>query len=389
MVGTSLSLVVLPVLVYDLSGSAGLTGLVFASRLVPYLLFGLVAGPVADRANRRHLIIGGNVIEGALAATIPAAALFDALTVLQVMAVAFLSATAFVFSDAAVFGAVPSLVHPSRLAAANGLLATLGSGADIAGPILAGALIATIGAANAISVNAASFAVVAAVQYTLRSDFRRPESPTSTRTIRAQLGTAQSFIRSHRSVLTLILAGFGNSISIGIIFGLIVPWSREVLGYSSDDARLGLLYAAVGVGSMCSGLLFSKVFTTGRVRFLTPVSLGWSTAASALFLVTTGWLAPVAMVIFSFGIMLTITIGITYRQLVTPDDLMSTVNTVGRMIAAGGQPLGAAIGALIATRTSVQTAYSTATAVLAVTAASAFIALWKRQPSNPGKPTDG
>ena len=122
MVGTGITTVALPLVVYDATGSAAQTGLLFAFRVVPYLLFGIIAGPLADRGNRRLLVIGGNVAEGLLVATIPIAHFLGVLTVAQVYVVALLSATACVFSDAAVFGAVPALVGPARLAAANGLL---------------------------------------------------------------------------------------------------------------------------------------------------------------------------------------------------------------------------------------------------------------------------
>lgn len=79
-VGSAVTGVVLPLVVYQITGSAAQTGALFALRVVPYLMFGLVAGPVADRGNRRRLIIGGNLIEGALVATIPIADLFGVLT---------------------------------------------------------------------------------------------------------------------------------------------------------------------------------------------------------------------------------------------------------------------------------------------------------------------
>lgn len=375
MVGTAVSIVALPVLVYDLTGSAGTTGLVAATRLVPYLLLGLIAGPVADRADRRRLIIGGNIVEGALIATIPIAALFDVLTVAHVFAVALLAAVAFVFSDAAVFGAVPALVPPEGLASANGLLSVIASTADIAGPVLAGILIATVGAANAIWIDAASFGIAALVQLTIKSDLRRPGAVPQRRTLRNQLATAFTFIRRQRTVFTLIVAGFGNSLAFGIVLGLLVPWSVEVLGYARDDARLGVLYAAVGVGSLLAGVVFPRLFVDRRVPILTPATLAWSAVASITFLVGSAWLAPAGVAAFAAGIMLTITVGITYRQLATPDHLTSTVNTIGRMIAAGGQPLGAALGALIATTATITTAYATATAVMTLTAIVAFVAL--------------
>lgn len=380
MAGSSLSLLVLPVLVYDLSGSASLTGLLFATRLVPYLLFGLIAGPVADRWNRRTLIIGGNVIEGVLAATIPVAAAFDVLTVGQIFVVTFLMATAFVFSDAAVFGAVPALVGKDHLAAANGALTTLASAADIVGPVAAGLLIATVGAATAVLIDAGSFLVAAAVQLTIRSDFRRSGPSAGQRSIRAQLRTAGAFIRRQRTILTLTAAGFGNSLAIGIVFGLLVPWSIEILGYRTDDARLGVLYAAIGVGSLVAGLTFARAFAIHRIRLLTPLTLACSAAASVVLLIPSGWLAPALVAVLFASVMLTITIGITYRQLATPDDLTSTVNTIGRMIAAGGQPLGATIGAGVAAITTVRTAYTTASVLFAVTAVLALVGLRSVEP---------
>ena len=122
MVGSAVTGVVLPLVVYEITGSAAQTGALFALRVVPYLVFGLVAGPIADRGNRRRLIVGGNIVEGVLVATIPIADLLGVLTVAQIYVVALLAATAYVFSDAAVFGAVPALVGPKLLPAANGVL---------------------------------------------------------------------------------------------------------------------------------------------------------------------------------------------------------------------------------------------------------------------------
>lgn len=155
LVGSAVTTVVLPLVVYEATGSAAQTGVLFALRVVPYLLFGVLAGPLADRGDRRRLIIGGNLLQGLLVATIPVAHLFGALTVAQVYVVGLLSATVFVFADAAVFGAVPALVGTDRLAAANGLLGSISSGAEIVGPTIGGFLAATIGATNAVWLDAA------------------------------------------------------------------------------------------------------------------------------------------------------------------------------------------------------------------------------------------
>jgi predicted MFS family arabinose efflux permease len=379
LVGSAVTTVVLPLVVYETTGSAAQTGVLYALRVVPYLVVGLIAGPIADRGNRRRLIIGGNLIEGVLVASIPVANAFGVLSVAQIYAVALLSATAFVFSDAAVFGAVPALVGPQRLAAANGLLSSVSSGAEVIGPVIAGGLVAIVGPATSVTIDAASFVVAAAVLASIPSTFRTTSSA-PTRDVREGVAAALRFIRRRRDVATLLGVGFGNSFAFGAVLGLAVPYAVEVLGFASDDGRIGFLFAASGVGSLVSGLLFARVFRTGRVPMLTPLTLLVSGAFALVLARTTSW--PVALVLFamfSLSMTTTITIGITYRQLAAPDDLRSSINVMGRMISWGGQPFGAAAGALVASLASVPTSYTMAAVVMVVSAVVARILL-RREP---------
>jgi MFS family permease len=378
MLGTAVSGVVLPLVVYESTGSAAQTGALFALRVVPYLVFGLIAGPVADRGNRRRLIIGGNLVEGSLVATIPIAHALGVLTVAQIYVVALLAATAFVFSDAAVFGAVPALVGPDRLPAANGFLSSLTSGSEIVGPVIAGLLVAVIGSTNAIWIDAASFFVAAAVQSTIRSSFRDPDAGARVDEDRRSTVTrALRFIRGDRTMATLLVVGFGNSFSFGVVLGLLVPYAVQELGIPADDGRIGLLYGALGVGSLIAGILFSRVFAPTRVRVLSPGSLAVSGALVVVLTLNERWqVALVVVTLFSLSIATTIMVGITYRQLAAPDDLRSSVNVVGRMIAWGGQPVGAGVGAVVAGVSGVPAAYAIAAAVMLVSAGGAAVALW-------------
>ena len=106
---------VAPILVYQLTGSALGTGVLAALQAVPYLLFGLLAGAIADRADRRRLMVGCNVLQTIILATVPLAAAAGVLRVEQVFVVAILSATLFVWFDAANFGALPLIAGRDRL----------------------------------------------------------------------------------------------------------------------------------------------------------------------------------------------------------------------------------------------------------------------------------
>lgn len=374
-VGSAITTVVLPVLVFEATGSAAQTGIVFALRVVPYLVFGLIAGPLADRGNRRWLIVGGNVVEGLLVATIPIAHAFGVLSVAQIYAVGLLSATAFVFSDAAVFGAVPALVGPQRVAAANGLLGSLSASTEILGPLIAGVLVAVVGPAAAVTIDAVSFFVAAAVQVGIRSDFRDPsrdDDSSSAPSARA----AWQFIREHRAVVTLVGVGFGNSLAFGAVFGLLVPYAVTRLGFADKDGRIGVLYGAIGVGNLVAGVVFARLFRIRRIPVLTPATLLLSGLLAVVLASTTGWtLAVVVVGGFALSSTTTITVGITYRQLVAPDRLRSSVNVIGRMVSWGGQPFGAALGAFAAAAASVQAAYVGAAVVMAVSAVVARVLL--------------
>ncbi len=386
--GTSVSTVVLPLVVYEATGSSAATGGLFALRIIPYILFGAVAGPVADRKNRRWLIVGGHLIEGALGATIPIAALLGVLTVAQVYAVGLLSACAFVFSDAAVFGAVPAMVGTDRLAAANGFLGSMVSAAEIAGPALGGVLASTIGPTNAVWFDCASFFVAAAVQSSIRSTFRVGEPPAGPLQIREQIGKAIRFVRGNRSVATLLLTGFGNSLGFGAVLGLLVPYAVEQLGLPEKDFRVGILFSASGLGALISGLLFSRVFSPLRVTFITPIAIAISSLVAVGLALSTSWIPALGLlVLFSWSIGTTVTTGITFRQLAAPDALRSSVNVFGRMISWGGQPFGAGIGAFVATAVNVRAAYIVAAASMAISATAALVFLRPSTAIHPIEPT--
>jgi predicted MFS family arabinose efflux permease len=298
------------------------------------------------------------------------------LTVAQVYVVGLLSATVFVFADAAVFGAVPALVGTDRLAAANGLLGSVSSGAEIVGPAIGGVLAATIGATNAVWLDAASFLVAAAMQTTIRSNFRVADAVAGPLLIRVQVRRALRFVREHRTLASLLVMGFGNSLAYGAVVGLTVPYAVERLRLASHDSRIGLLYSAGGLGALIAGVTFSRLFRMSRVRWISPGVLAIAAVMFAGLTVTNRWFAAVPLLTVStWGTATAIVTGITYRQIVAPDDLRSSVNVLGRMIAWGGQPFGAAIGATIAGARDVYSAYVVATVVMAISAIGGGVAL--------------
>ena len=119
LVGNIITLVALPVLIYRLSGSTFLTALVAGLEAAPYLIFGLLAGALSDRWNRKTVMVTSDILGACLLASVPVAHFLDVLTVPHILFVAFAGPTIGTFFDGAVFGAVPMLVGRSRIAQAN------------------------------------------------------------------------------------------------------------------------------------------------------------------------------------------------------------------------------------------------------------------------------
>ena len=93
LLGTAITSVVLPILVYRLTASALLTSLLATLEVLPYLLFGLFAGEIADHVNRRWLMAGSDVLNALLLGSIPIAARLLILSFPQIFTVALLSAS--------------------------------------------------------------------------------------------------------------------------------------------------------------------------------------------------------------------------------------------------------------------------------------------------------
>lgn len=156
--GSVITAVVLPILVFQLTGSALNTALLSSLTVVPYLLFGLLAGALADRVPRRRLMVGADVLNALLLASVPIAAALGVPSLAQLYLVAFLSATLFVWFDAANFGALPTLVGKERVLEANSLVWGTGTVLGIAIPPVGALLATTLGAPLTLGFDALSYA---------------------------------------------------------------------------------------------------------------------------------------------------------------------------------------------------------------------------------------
>ena len=176
-VGSSFTLFALPLLVFRLTHSATSLALTTAANFVPYLLFGLVLGALADRVNRKRMMLLTDVGRAAVIIVLPVLALSGTLRVADIYAAAFVQSTLGILFSCGEFAAIPSLVGRDDLVAANGRIMATNSAGQILGPILAGVLVTLISPADLLFFDAASFLISAASLAAIRRSFNAAVRP--------------------------------------------------------------------------------------------------------------------------------------------------------------------------------------------------------------------
>ncbi|MBX3029609.1 MAG: MFS transporter [Chloroflexi bacterium] len=349
--GNAVTLVALPLLVFQLTGSPAMTGLVAALEALPYLMIGLLAGALVDRWDRKRVMILTGLGSGAALGAIP---LLDGLGMLaawQVLVAAAIVSTLWVFFDAASFGAVPEMVGRPRIASAQSAMTSVSTLTMLLGPAVGGVLVAAVSAPWAIGLDALAYVVAAIltarVHWTRHAADDRADQPRST--LRADIAEGIRFIWTTRIVRLLTIVGAGASISGGAMLGLTVVVGIEHLGMDEDGSEVGLLYAATALGALLAALAVHRVqdrVPTGRITIAALAISGLAQVAWAV--VSSIAIGLAVLVVFQGAATLSIINGIVVRQTMAPMHLQSRVNTTARMIAWGGTPLGAGLGGLLA-----------------------------------------
>src|SRR5437868_1996613 len=157
--GSSFTQWAVPLLVYRLTHSALNLGVATAATFLPYLLFGLVIGAWMDRIDRKRAMIALDSLNAIVVFSIPLVATLSHLTVWWIYGVTFVQSTIFIAFQAGEFAAVPSLVGKDELIAANGRIQATFSAAQVAGPLLAGVMVAFLPIQWFMAFDAASFVV--------------------------------------------------------------------------------------------------------------------------------------------------------------------------------------------------------------------------------------
>jgi len=347
--GTQVTMLALPLTaLYILDASALGVSLLRAFSILPFLLFSLPAGVWVDRLRRRPLMIAADLGRAVAIGSIPVAFWFGHLTMAQLYLVAGIHGLLSVVFDVSYLSFLPTLVGRERLGEANSALLGTEAVAGLAGPTLAGALVAAFGAAVAMLADAVSFVFSGVVVSTIRGRERRPEPVTTLARRELVEGVRYVFSQPYLRTLTIWISA-GNLFTSAAYALMIVYFVR---GLHLGAATIGWVMAVINLGFIAAALVngrFVRRFGIGPMIAYTGILssvalLGLPAAPVAAPLAV---LVPCGLLTTFFGFFMNVN-QLTLRQAITPYRLLGRMNSVARFMYWGTMPVGSVLGGVAA-----------------------------------------
>src|SRR6185503_16542859 len=269
-IGTWMQMTATSWLLYQLTGSPALLGLNGVFRAIPAISLGLIGGTIADRYDRRRMLLWTQVSLGLLALGIGVLDHIGHIQPWHIYTFTFLSASVGAFDGPARQAMFPSLVPRSALPNAVALNSLLWKGSALVGPSLGGIAISLMGTAGAFYANAASFSVVVITLLRLHVK-ARPESQRR-RHFLAEAQEGFSYIVSRPIILGISLLEAVASI-FGLDHTMLTVFASDILRVGAHG--FGLLQSARGLGAVIGSSLYIAVGQRphqGRILLVSAIS---------------------------------------------------------------------------------------------------------------------
>ncbi|MFY2068297.1 MFS transporter [Achromobacter xylosoxidans] len=337
------------VAVLALGATAAQTGYLQTAQTLPFLLLSLPAGVLADRLPRRTLMTSAECVRAASLLALLALLALGGLNLGWLAALGFLGAVGTVAYNVAAPALVPTLVPAPALGQANRWLELARSAAFSAGPALGGALVGGIGAAAAYGLATLLSLLAAGLLAGLP-----PQAPRAAarRHLWHELRDGAAFVTGHPLLRPVLVTAVFFNLAWFVLQAVYVVYAVERLGLGA--AGVGITLGVYGAGMLAGAL--AAPWLAGRLSFGALIAAGplCALAASLILLSTlalpSGLWAAAGFFLFGAGPILWTIATTTLRQAITPNALLGRVSAVILTATFGARPLGALIGAALASR---------------------------------------
>jgi len=336
-------------LVLTISGSPFYLGLDAFVGELPILLLTLVGGVIADRHDRRRLLIMSQCVQLTCAFALAGLVYFDAIRIWHVLALSFTSGIAQAFGGPASQSLLPALVPRRDLPNAVALNSLQFNLSRILGPVAAGLALATAGMAACFAMNGLSFFIVIAAL--LRLDLARVPEGSRRRSLLDEMRTGLAYVRARPPLIELTVLAFLTTLLALPLQTLLPVMAREVFGQGVEG--YSTLMVCSGIGAVLGALV---VAWKGRYPHMGRTALMVQGVFAVLVMLFAGSRSlPVSyalLVIASVALIILTSTAISLAQLAAPDEMRGRVMSIFMVAFRGGMPLGSLAFASLASATS-------------------------------------
>lgn len=372
-IGTWMQKYAQSLLVYKLTQSKFFLGIDDFLSQLPILLFMLIGGVIADRHDRRRLLMGSQYVQACSAFTLALLVWTGYVSIWHILALSFFSGCGQAFGGPAYQSMIPSLVPRRDLPNAIALNSTQFNLSRILGPTAGVAIVQTIGMASCFALNGFSFFFVILALSALQ--LPPPNPSVERRALGDELKSGLHYVRDTRLMLTLtVLVAVSTFLTMPILT-MLPAFATEVLkGTGTPETRLSMLLASQGLGAIVGALLVSTVDTAKHMgRLLLMVQLGLGLLIAGFALSTSLPLSLGLLFVSGIFFMSLFSISFSLVQLAVPDALRGRVVSIYMVALRGGGPLGGLVAGALADRFSAASVMAVNGVVLSVIAGSLLL----------------
>jgi MFS family permease len=328
-------------------------GLLGTVEFLPFLLVGLPAGVWVDRLSRRRILIVADIGRAITLGSIPVAYKLGALHILQLYVVAFLTGILTVFFDVAYQAYLPSLVGREELVEGNGKLEISRSGAQLAGPGIAGPLIQLVKAPMAIAVDALSYIASVISIFVIRKR-EAPVEPAGSDgepapKMRKEIGDGLRYVLGNRYLRSIAASTASMNLFGNVMFAVLLLFAVRVLGLSPGAIGIILTIGGIGFlgGAFVSGRV-SKRLGVGRTILISAIVSSLAGLLIPFATRSTAWpLLISALLVSGFGGVVYNVNQVSLRQAITPERMQGRMNATMRFMVWGTIPIGSLAGGIL------------------------------------------
>jgi MFS family permease len=335
-------------LVFDLTHSSFYLGLDYFCGQLPILLLTLIGGVVADRHDRRHVLLGSQLVQMSTAFTLAALLYLNLVRVQYILLLSFVAGLGQAFGGPAYQALIPSLVQKKDLPNAIALNSIQFNLARVFGPLLAGATLAAFGSAACFGLNGLSFFVVILALLSMNIKHVKPADP---KPMLQELKGGLRYAKGEPTIVALtILAALTTFLGLPLLTFLPV-FARDI--FQGDVNRFSHMMAFSGAGAVCGALVVAwlgRFKHMGRTLLMTQVAFGALITAFALSRIL--WLSNALLFFSGAALLMTFSMTSSLVQLIVPDHLRGRVMSIYMVAFRGGMPLGSLAAGYVASVTS-------------------------------------